>query len=71
MSDVRRILDAQLGAQWEIAKGHLRAAVQLSGSGPYAIAPKSGAIEETNYDRLKVAVEDFIRRIEDEGLHEL
>lgn len=53
------------GAQWETAKGHLRALVAIDG------AMSSGQVERPlRFEVVSQAVENFIKDFEDHGLHE-
>lgn len=70
MTDTRQAIRAQLAAQWEIAKGHLRAVAAISGSQPVEYDGPTGAPKPTNYDKLHVAIEALIKHVEDEELHE-
>jgi hypothetical protein len=54
-------------AQWERAKGELRALIALQGS--YA-SRQVGDDSVPKWERLKNYVEDFIQEVEDQGLQE-
>ena len=53
-------------AQWEVAKGHLRAVVALMGS----MMADYNASTPSRYEKLDKAVEDFITLVEDDDLHQ-
>lgn len=61
------IPDAMKAAQWEVAKGHLRALVVMQGSYHSGGMPTR---EAARFEALSKAVEAFIESVEDEGLHE-
>lgn len=65
------IFSALKAQQWERAKGELRALAALHGSQPAQYAPRTGAhIPNDRWEKCRDAVEDFIKRIEHNGLHE-
>lgn len=70
MSIPEQIRMAQLAAQWEITKGHLRATAAISGSAPVVYEPATGQPKATNYDELNRRIEAFIKDIEQDALHE-
>lgn len=62
------LIDSAMKAQqWEIAKGHLRALVELQGSYSTAVREEHGT---SKWERLQAAVDEFVTNVEDNGLHE-
>lgn len=59
--------NAMKAQQWEIAKGHLRALVAIQGS--YSSAEREPA-GEAKWERLQAALDAFVSKVEDAGLHE-
>ena len=59
------VASAMIMAQWERAKGEMRALVAIKGShkGP-------PSVEREAYKRLHIEVEAFIKRVEDRALAE-
>lgn len=70
MTVADQIRMVQLAAQWEIAKGHLRAVAAISGSKPVEYEPSTGRPLESKYDELNARIEAFIKDIEQDALHE-
>lgn len=69
MSD--ELFSAMKAQQWERAKGELRAMVALLGSQPAQYEEGTGDyIENKHWERLKSLTDDFIKEVEDYGLHE-
>lgn len=64
--DTRDLLGAMKSAQWEEAKGKLRALVALQGSYPSGVDPNT----MDRFERLSMKVEAFIAEIEDAALQE-
>lgn len=64
--------EAMKQAQWEIAKGHLRALVTMQGS--YSSGGRFPGEEMSSTERvwreLEARVEAFIKSVEDDSLHE-
>lgn len=58
------------GAAWEEAKGKLRALVAIQGSFSSVLIGDETNLERQRWLDLSAQVEDFIRDVEDEGLHE-
>jgi hypothetical protein len=63
--EARDLLVAMKLAQWEEAKGKLRALVALQGS-----MPSGDPSTMRRFEELGLKVEAFITEIEDEALHE-
>lgn len=66
MSD-RQTFDALKAMQWERAKGELRTMIALQGSIPFDYETPQ---EDKTWVKLLRAVNAFIIKIEDAGLHE-
>lgn len=63
------LIDAAMKAQqWERAKGELRALVAIQGS--YSLGRGPGDDEPEKWQRLQMAVDEFIRSVENDGLQE-
>lgn len=67
MSLDETIYCAMKAAAWERAKGELRALVMIKGAVSSDGVPFGAPFP---YEALQARVEDFIRGIEDDGLHE-
>jgi hypothetical protein len=62
------LIDSAMKAQqWELAKGHLRALVEIQGS--YS-TPNPEPAGTAKWERLQSAVKKFVTAVEDNGLHE-
>jgi hypothetical protein len=64
------IADAMKVALWEEAKGKLRALVGVQGSYHSGNPPGDPSAEMIRFSRLSALVEEFIERVEDDGLQE-
>lgn len=64
------LIDSAMKAQqWELAKGNLRALVAIQGSYSTGI-PTHMQKEKPVWEVLESAVNAFIKKVEDNGLHE-
>lgn len=62
------LISGMRGVQWERAKGELRAAVRAVGC--TTVSRDVGDEEVQKWEEFEQRVEDFIRGIERDGLHE-
>lgn len=61
---------AMKSAQWERAKGELRACVAMSGSHHTGTPPGQKAFETERWEKFERAVKQFIKQVEIDGLAE-
>lgn len=68
MPEFDLLISAARGIQWQRTKGEMRAMVAAVGCTTESRAVTDKSVQQ--WEELEQRVEDFIRKVEDDGLHE-